>query len=80
MAASKDATTCAPGAEKDGRLDTTMLLRPGSGRNFSGKDSQVTRPITTGWPSVVRLKCAKSSGKCQGSWPCLPITPLRARA
>jgi hypothetical protein len=43
-------------------------------------DSQVMRPITTDWPKVVLLKCAKSSGKCQGKSPFLPITLLRARA
>ena len=31
-------------------------------------------------PRVVRLKCAKSSGKCQGIWLLRPMTPLAARA
>ena len=57
-----------------------MLRRPGSGRNLGGSESQVLRPMMTGQPSVVRLKCARSSGRCQGSVPFLPMTPLAARA
>ena len=51
---------------------TTMFARPGSGRNRGGRDSHVRRPITTGAPPVVRLKCARSSGTCHG------MPPLRA--
>jgi len=49
-------------------------------RNFGGSESQVLRPITTGQPMVWRLKCAMSSGRCQGRALSLPITPLAARA
>ena len=59
---------------------TTTLVRPGSGRNLAGMESQVLRPMITGQPSVVRLKCAKSSGKCQGMVPLKPMVPLAARA
>src|SRR3546814_18433477 len=31
-------------------------------------------------PLVTRLKCLRSAGRCQGSLPSLPITPLSARA
>src|SRR3546814_1360287 len=31
-------------------------------------------------PLVTRLKCLRSAGRCQGSLPFLPITPLSARA
>ena len=34
----------------------------------------------TGQPMVTRLKCAMSSGKCQGRALFLPMTPLRALA
>ncbi len=43
-------------------------------------DSKVSRPMTRTWPIVVRLKNAKSSGRCQGMSGPLPITPLRATA
>ncbi len=36
--------------------------------------------MMTGWPVVVRLKCARSAGRCQGMALFLPIAPLRARA
>ena len=52
----------------------TILRRFGSGRPM---DSNVLRPIIMGWPEVVRLKCAKSSGKCHGSVLRTPI-PLSA--
>ena len=29
-------------------------------------ESKVLRPMTIGWPIVVRLKNAKSSGRCHG--------------
>ena len=58
----------------------TTLVRPGSGRNRSGSDSQVRRPMTTVEPMVRRRKSARSSGRCQGSPPSAPITPSRACA
>ena len=45
-----------------------------------GSESHVLRPMTTGQPAVMRLKCAMSSGRCQGRALSLPITPLAARA
>lgn len=36
------------------------------GRKRGGNESQVLRPMMTGQPCVSRLKCARSSGKCQG--------------
>ena len=57
-----------------GKLPTTFSL-PGSGRNFSGSESHVRLPIITGWPAVICLKCAKSSGRRQGRDPFAPIAP-----
>jgi hypothetical protein len=45
-----------------------------------GSESQVLRPMITGAPAVCCLKCAMSSGRCQGMVLSLPITPLAARA
>src|SRR5207244_572263 len=59
---------------------TTMFRRPTSGRNRCGNESQVLRPITTGWPIVTALKCAMSSGSCHGIVPSRPITPARVCA
>src|SRR5699024_1885233 len=70
----------APGAVKESSRVMTMLVRPGRGRYFGGKDSQVRLPITTGDPVVVREKCLRSSGRCQGMVPPDPITPPRAWA
>src|SRR5579872_322646 len=42
--------------------------------------SNVLRPMTTGLSIVRRLKCLRSSGKCQGSVPPRPIAPRRSRA
>ena len=70
----------APCACQSGCRVTTTLNRPGSGLNRGGSESQVLRPMMTGQPIVVFFKWAKSSGKCQGMLPLLPITPLRARA
>ena len=54
-----------------------MLLRPGSARPI---EAQVLRPMITGCPSVVDLKCRRSSGRCQGMRFPAPITPLAATA
>ena len=44
-------------------------------------DAVVGAPtMTTGWPRVSCLKCLRSSGKRQGSWPALPMTRLSATA
>ena len=68
-----------------GRLKSLLLVKTtfkrfGKGRNFSGKDSHVLRPITTALhllgvlvPTVISLKCFKSSRRCHASAPCLPI-------
>ncbi len=54
----------------------TMFVRPGRGRYLSGKDSQVLRPMITGWPVVSRVKCFMSSGRRHGMPPSLPMTPV----
>src|SRR5699024_10750948 len=72
--------TCAPGAEYSGLRVSTTFVRPGSGRTFGGRDSHCRRPITTASPEVVRRKCFRSSGRCQGRSLSLPITPWRACA
>ncbi len=56
---------------------TTMLVRPGSGRPML---SNVLRPMISGLPIVIRLKCAKSDGSRHGIWLPLPITPFSATA
>lgn len=33
------------------------------------------RPMMTGCPVVIRLKCFMSSGRCHGMVPSLPMTP-----
>src|SRR5436190_12532496 len=43
-------------------------------------ESKVCRPITRTCPIVVRLKNAKSSGRCHGMSGPLPMTPFRATA
>ena len=67
----------APGASNPGLRLITMFSRPGSGLP---SDSQVRRPMITGWPSVSFLKCRRSSGRCHGSLPPAPITPFFATA
>src|SRR5688572_31252367 len=54
-----------------------MFRRPGSGLPI---DSQVRRPMMTGWPIVTRLKYARSAGRRHGSRLSRPMTPLRALA
>ena len=56
---------------------TTILSRPGSGPL---RDSQVSRPMMTGCPSVRRLKWRRSSGSDHGSLPFAPMIPLEATA
>ena len=56
---------------------TTMVRRPGRARPI---DSNVLRPMTSGWPMVVALKWARSSGRCHGIPPSRPMTPLRPTA
>src|SRR5690606_13973690 len=51
----------------------TMLRRPVSDRPM---DWKVLRPIRMGLPNVLRLKCARSAGRCQGSALSRPITSL----
>ena len=42
---------------------TTTFRRPGSGRKRSGSDSQVRRPITTGWPIVTLAEMRQVLGQ-----------------
>src|SRR5690606_9887309 len=81
-AAGSDDATTAPSSDHPGCRVTTTLVRPGSGRTLAGSDSQVSLPMTTGCPAVVRLKCAKSSGTCHGMAPPAPMTgrPAASRA
>src|SRR3954465_7389130 len=74
-ASGSDPRTSAPGATYPGCRLSTTLRRPGKGRNRSGSDSQVARPMTTVAPRVRARKWARSSGRCQGSAPSRPITP-----
>src|SRR4051812_19297756 len=74
-ASGSDPRTSAPGATYPGCRLSTTLRRPGKGRNRSGSDSQVARPITTVAPRVRARKWARSSGRCQGSAPSRPMTP-----
>ena len=45
----------------------------GSGRNRSGSESQVRRPITTGWPMVAELGSAAMSSRSRHQPPSRPI-------
>jgi len=68
-----------------GSRERTTFTRPGSGRNLSGIDSHVLRPMITAFSRsptpaeavsvVIRLKYAMSPGRRQGSWPSFPIPP-----
>ena len=55
----------------------TTFVRPGSARPI---DSNVLRPITTGWPEVIALKRRRSSLMCQIRLLPDPMIPLRAMA
>ncbi len=57
--------------------ESTIFRLFGSGRPM---DSKVFRPITIVPPVVRRLKFWRSSGRCHGSCPLLPITRLSAIA
>src|SRR5699024_5459503 len=57
--------------------ETTMEVRPGSGRTESGNEDQVRRPMISTWPMVICLKCCRSSGTSQGIAPPKPMTPSR---
>ena len=69
-------TIRAPAACQPGWRVMTTLVRPGRGLNFGGRESQVLRPMITAQPRVWRLKCARSSGRCQGRVLLAPMTPL----
>src|SRR5690606_13289017 len=73
-ASAGDATTVAP-SSAPAVVESTRLRRPGSGRNRSGSDSQVRRPMTTVPPDVSARNRARSSGTCHGIVPSLPIQP-----
>src|SRR3989344_2942492 len=64
----------APGASYEPSLVTTRLALPGNGRDFSGIDSHVLLPITTGCPMVISLNRRWSSGISQIRPLLLPIT------
>jgi hypothetical protein len=76
-ASSSEEATSTPSAVQVGERVSTIVVRPGSGRPM---ESYVARPITSVWPRVTRLKCAKSSGIRHGMSPSAPITPLDATA
>ena len=76
-ASSNEAHTSQPGRELSVVL-TTMLRRPGNAP--WGSDSKVCLPMIMACPQVVSLKWARSSGRCQGSVPSMPIARLRAMA
>src|SRR5699024_11455717 len=57
--------------------ETTVEVRPGSGRTESGNEDQVRRPMISTWPMVIYLKCCRSSGTSQGMVPSKPMTPSR---
>lgn len=76
-ASSNEAHTSQPGRELSVVL-TTMLRRPGNAP--WGSDSKVCLPMIMACPQVVSLKWARSSGRCQGSVPSMPIARLRAKA
>src|ERR671921_1194101 len=85
--ASSRASTCAtsaarsaPSAAQEGSVVRTTLRRPGRGRNRSGRESQVRRPMITVDPVVSPRNSRRSSGRCHGSRPSAPITPPRACA
>lgn len=68
-------------------LDKTTFNRPGNGRNFSGMDSQVFRPMITAFfleeeavYDVIFLKNFMSVGNFHGSCPSFPIPMLRVAA
>ena len=65
---SSDSARSAPSALQVGvaRDDDVAPARAAAG-SAPGSESQVLRPITTGWPSVTSRKCARSSGRCHGS-------------
>src|SRR5690606_37973094 len=77
MASATESARSQPGAVHSRLRLTTSVRRPGSGRPM---ESQVSRPMMSVCPVVVRLKCCSSSGMCQGSALPWPMTPLRARA
>ena len=53
-ASSSEPARSAPSARQSGSRVTTMFRRPGSGRNRSGSESHVFRPMTTAWPGRER--------------------------
>ena len=63
--------------KKSSERVSTTVVRPGSGRPI---ESQVARPMTSVWPRVTSLKCAKSSEIFHGMSASAPITPFSATA
>src|SRR6202008_1282563 len=53
-----------------------MLRRSGNGRNASGNDSKVRRPMTTVCPRVSSRNRCMSEGSRHGNPPSRPITRL----
>src|SRR5450830_1782923 len=76
-AACKDDTLSTPACDQAGLRVMTILRRLGGGRPI---ESKVLRPMMMGWPEVVRLKWARSSGKCQGRVLLMPMPPAMSVA
>src|SRR5450830_37257 len=72
-ASCKDDTVSTPACDHSRLRVMTILRRFGRGRPM---ESKVLRPMMIGWPEVVRLKCARSSGKCQGRVLLMPMPCL----
>src|SRR5919106_6477328 len=70
-------TTTQPFGLKPGLPETTMFCRPGKARPI---DSWVLRPMIIGLPMVMRRKCFRSAGKCQGRSPLVPMARRRSIA
>src|SRR5450830_883704 len=69
-ASCKDDTVSTPACDHARLRVMTILRRFGKGRLI---ESKVLRPMMMGWPEVVRLKCARSSGRCQGRVLLMPM-------
>ncbi len=76
-ASSSVCTTLTPSRLKSRFLVNTTFCLFGKGLPM---DSNVRLPMTVVWPDVSALKCLRSLGRCQGSAPPIPMTPLSATA
>src|ERR1700687_1133457 len=66
-----------PSQRKSRSRVITMLVRPGSGRPM---ESQVRRPMMSGFPMVISRTCFMSSGSRQGRRLSFPIVRFRSYA